>query len=70
MIEPEALTDYITKRIKTLFRNRYRHLRRHNVYLDGLCLSKCARIGNTPIHLNLFNRPNLLTHRPDYRDRI
>lgn len=57
MIESKALTHYLSGRIKTLFRNRYRRLKRHNVYLDGLCLSKRPRLGNDPIHLNIFDRP-------------
>lgn len=57
MIEPQAIAGYLSKRIRTLFRNRYRRLKRHNVYLDGLCLTPRPRIGKDPLHLNLFDRP-------------
>ncbi len=57
MIQSQALVRYLSKRVRTLFRNRYRRLKRHNVYLDGLCLTPRPRVGKDPVHLNVFDRP-------------
>lgn len=50
----QSLSQYLTRRLRNLFRRRYtKHWRQFNVYLCGLGISKDPSLVKQPIHLDI-----------------